>query len=99
MIYHILLFKFNEDTTEKDISNIMLKFEECKEKCEGFVDFVHGNNTSSKIHLSMGYDYGAIMIFSDSESIKVYNELPEHKEAQKLQKPFLEEVLVYDIEQ
>lgn len=98
MIHHILLFKFEKETTDEDITKIMLKFEECKNKLSGFLNFIHGRNTSIKTHLSKGFNYGAIMSFDNNESIMKYNELPEHKEAQELQKPFLEEVLVYNIE-
>jgi len=84
MIYHIVLFKFNKTTTEKDIFQIMSKFEKCKNKINGFIDFIHGKNISSKVHLSMDYNYWVIMIFDDIESIKNYNNLPEHKEAQDL---------------
>ena len=99
MIQHILLFRFHEGTSSEAIENIMNKFLECKEKLPEFVNMQHGSNVSAKKHLSKGFTYGVIMTFTNQEAIAKYNELDEHKEAQELQKPYLEEVLVFDIEE
>lgn len=98
MIQHILLFKFNEKTTPDAIKKIMDKFLECKERMPGFESMQFGENVSSKKHLGAGFKYGVIMNFSSQEDIDAYNKLEEHKDAQELQKPYVEDVLVFDIE-
>ena len=97
MIQHILLFKFKEDIPKDAISKIMDKFNECKEKISGFKSIQFGENISSKKHLSQGFTYCVIMDFESQEDMLKYNNLNEHKEAQELQKPYLEDVLVFDI--
>ena len=99
MIQHILLFRFHENTPAGAIDKIMNKFLECREKLLGFIDMQHGPNASTKRELSKGLTYGVIMTFTDKEAIAKYNELDEHKEAQQLQKPYVKEVLVFDIEE
>ena len=76
----------------------MDKFLECKEKVPGFESMQFGENISSKKQLSAGFTYGVIMNFSSHEAIDAYNQLNEHKEAQELQKPYVESVLVFDIQ-
>ncbi len=98
MIQHILLFKFNENTSKEDISKIMNKFNECKEKLTGIKSIQHGENISSKTHLAHGFTYGVIMNFESQDDIIAYNNLDEHKEAQELQKSKVKEVLVFDIQ-
>ncbi len=97
MIQHILLFRFNEGTSKADISRIMEKFDECKEKLPGLKSIQHGENLSSKKHLAQGFTYGVIMGFESEEDIAAYNGTDEHREAQELQKSAVKEILVFDI--
>jgi hypothetical protein len=97
MIQHILLFRFNEEMPKERRDDIFRKFEICRNKLKGFIDLQHGENLSSKQQLSGGFNYGAIMTFENIDAISEYNKMKEHYEAQALQKPFLEEVLVFDI--
>ena len=99
MIQHILLFRFNENIPSEVIGEIMNKFVECKDKLPEFINFQHGTNVSSKKQLCKGFTYGVIMTFENNEAITKYNNLEEHKEAQKLQEPYLEDVLVFDIQE
>lgn len=97
MIKHILLFKFKEDTPENAINKIIEKFKECKNKIDGFLDIEYGVNVSDKKNLSEGFTFAVIMVFSDKKAIDAYNNLKEHQDAQELQKPYLDKVLVFDI--
>jgi len=97
MIQHILLFKFTNDIPDSVISDIIDKFNDCKAQLNGFISLQHGKNISTKKHLSGNFNYCVIMSFNDLDSLNEYNTLKEHKEAQELQKPFLDEVLVFDI--
>ncbi len=98
MIRHILLFKFKENTPREAISKIMDKFNECKEKISGLKSIQSGENISSKKHLSQGFTYCVIMTFESQDELLGYNKLDEHKEAQELQKPYVEEILVFDVD-
>ena len=97
MIQHILLFKFRPGTPDEAIQKIVNKFLECKEKLAGFTSMDYGRNVSAKQELSKGFNYGVIMSFENEGVISLYNGLEEHKEAQQLQVPYVEEVLVFDI--
>lgn len=97
MIKHILLFKFKENTPAGEIKKIIDKFYECKNKVAGFKDIEYGENISEKKHLSRGFNYAVIMSFTDKATIEEYNKLDEHRDARELQKPYLEDILVFDI--
>jgi DNA primase len=98
MIRHILLFKFRDGTPNEAINKIIDKFLECKSKLAGFTAMDYGPNVSTKRDLGRGFNYGIIMSFRDAAAIAEYNTLEEHKQAQQLQAPYVEEVLVFDIE-
>ncbi len=97
MIHHILLFRFKKDMPLSKRDEIFRKFEFCKSRLDGFIEIQHGKNISIKQHLSGGFNYGAIMTFRDESAIAQYNTMKEHIDAQNIQKPYLEEVLVFDI--
>ena len=97
MIKHILLFKFRQNTPQDTIDKIMDLFKQCENKLSGLTKIEHGKNTSSKKHLDCGFNYCVIMHFEKKEDIDNYGLLTEHKQAQELQKPCVEKVLVFDI--
>ena len=64
----------------------------------GIISIDFGKNCSLKTHLDHGFNYGLFMIFENKETIKVYNELEEHKKAQEIMNEYQRDLLVFDIE-
>lgn len=97
MLTHLLLFKLRPETPEAALKGIVSKFAECKARVDGFTELHAGPNVSPK-NLGRGYKFAVVMTFTDQSALDEYNVLEEHREAQKLQEPWVEEVLVFDIE-
>lgn len=98
MIKHVVLYKFKDTISSDIISDIIEKFNDCKEKLDGIIDINFSDNCSLKKHLNHGFNYGLFMTFENKEVIKRYNELDEHKKAQEIMSKYQEDLLVFDIE-
>ena len=84
MIKHVVLYKFKDTISQDTINDIIETFNNCK--------------SSLKKHLDHGFNYGLFMTFENTEVVKRYNELEDHKKAQAIMQEYQEDLLVFDIE-
>ena len=97
MIKHVVLYKFKDTISQDTINDIIEKFNNCK-SLEGIIEIQFGDNCSLKKHLDHGFNYGLFMTFENTEVVKRYNELEDHKKAQAIMQEYQEDLLVFDIE-
>jgi len=94
LIRHIVLYQF-EKIPKKVISLFMEKYRACENlvnvKIEG------GENVSSKVELSGGFNFGLLMTFGGSDDLEKYNTLKSHMDAKAIMAPYLKNTLVFDI--
>ena len=97
MIKHIVLYKFKDTIIKEVFEEILINFNECKNKLNGITSLQFGKNVSLKKHLNHGFNYGLFMEFENEDVIKSYNNLDTHKKAQETMAQYQEDVLVFDI--
>ncbi|EBA02829.1 hypothetical protein RB2150_18282 [Rhodobacterales bacterium HTCC2150] len=78
MIRHIVLTKFNADTTEEKIAAIYAELAALVEKLSGAHGFT-GGRSSSPEQIERGYKHGFVIDFDSWADLKTYAEHPEHK--------------------
>ena len=100
MIQHIVLLKLKPATTEAQKSALLagLIALQREDKIPGIESVAGGDNNSpeGKTH---GFDWGFVMTFVDAAARDAYLPHPEHKAlGQKLLRPIVDDVLVFDYE-
>ena len=95
MIRHIVLYQF-DNIPQSAIASFMEKYRECEELANLKIEA--GENISSKLELSGGFNFGLLMTFGNVEDIKKYNELKQHLDAKEIIQPYLKDTLVFDID-
>jgi len=94
LIRHIVLYSF-EKIPQDVVSLFMKKYRECEKLVN--VKIEAGENVSSKLELSGGFNFGMLMTFGGAEDIKRYNALRQHLDAKAIMAPYLKNTLVFDI--
>jgi hypothetical protein len=92
---HVVLFKYKESATEKDIAMIVEEFRKLPEKIDAIVDFEYGENNSPE-GLDMGYTHVFLVTFADEAGREVYLPHPAHKAFVDVLLPHLDEAHVMD---
>ena len=96
MIEHILLFRWNETTTQESIDYAMMELRTLQEKIPGILDVSSGKNFSDR---SKGFTHAMIFRFKDRAALDSYIPHPEHQRVvQKILNPIRAETLVVDFE-
>ncbi|MHC4995535.1 MAG: Dabb family protein [Planctomycetota bacterium] len=92
---HVVLFKYKESATEKDIAMIVEEFKKLPQQIDTIVDFEYGVNNSPE-GLDRGYTHVFLVTFNDTAGRDVYLPHPAHKAFVDVLLPHLEEAHVMD---
>ena len=78
MIRHIVLTKFNTETTEEAIAEIYAGLSTLTDKLSGAHNFTGGRSQSPE-QIERGYMHGFVIDFDSWVDLKLYADHPEHK--------------------
>jgi len=92
---HVVLFKFKEGTSEKDIKKVEDAFKALPKKIKEIKDFEWGINNSPENH-DKGYTHCFLLTFDSEEGRAAYLPHPDHKKFGELVGPLLDDVHVID---
>ena len=92
---HIVLVKFKESASSKDINKVEIEFGNLPSKISEITDFEWGLNNSPE-QLNKGFTHGFVLTFDSEKSRDIYLPHPDHLAFVSLLKPYLDDVLVFD---
>ena len=95
MIRHILLIKLKQSAELEQIDELRALFESIPDKVEGVVSVEWGLNDSPE-HKNQGYTHAVLMTFANEQGRQEYLPHPEHSALQKVFRPLLEDIIVFD---
>ncbi|MDY7004445.1 MAG: Dabb family protein [Cyanobacteriota bacterium] len=96
MIVHIVLFKWQPDTSAETIASVISALKGMKGKIPEIIDLSCGNNFSE---LSQGFQNGLVVQFKDKAALDAYAKNADHQEIIKtLIKPILADKITIDYE-
>ena len=96
-VRHVVVFKYKDEATEKQIQQITDAFRDLQESIPGIISFEHGINNSPE-GLNRGLTHVYLLTFEDEAARDAYLPHPEHKAFGKTlgEADILEEVFVID---
>jgi len=92
---HVVLFKFKENATKKDIALVENAFVALPDKIPQIRDFEWGTNNSPE-GLDKGFTHCFFLTFDSEEDREIYLPHPDHKAFGETIGPYIEDVLVVD---
>jgi len=92
---HVVLFKFKEGTTDKQVKTIEKAFAALPSKIDAIDDFEWGTDVGVE-NLAAGFTHCFLVTFKDAKGRDAYLPHPAHKEFVTLVKPHMDKVLVID---
>lgn len=95
VLRHVVLFKFNESTTENDIKTIEDAFSSLPDKIPEIIDFEWGLNNSPE-GLDKGFTHCYFITFANEVGRDIYLPNPDYVAFTEIVGPHLEDVLVVD---
>ncbi|MFZ0428714.1 MAG: Dabb family protein [Acidobacteriota bacterium] len=94
-VRHVVAFKFKEDASPEQISQVVEAFRALKNKIDVIVSFEAGTNVSPE-GLNKGFTHCFILTFRNEKDRDAYLVHPAHKEFGELVGPLLADVFVVD---
>ncbi len=95
LLRHVVLFKFKEGTSEKDIAKVESAFAALPSKISEIVGYEWGLNNSPE-GLEKGFTHCFFLTFKSEEDRATYLPHPDHKAFGAILGPHLDDVLVID---
>lgn len=96
LLRHVVVFKFNEESSEEDVNRLNESFNRLTETIPVIKDFEWGINNSPE-NLDQGFTHCYLLSFgSEEDRDSVYLPHPDHQAFVKSLKPHLEKVFVVD---
>ncbi|KGP72793.1 Dabb family protein [Pontibacillus yanchengensis] len=96
MIEHIVIFKFNDQTTEDQKKEAITQLKSLKQEIPGIIDIQAGVNFSDR---SQGFELGLTVRFEDKQSLENYGPHEKHQEVVSYLKEIgLSDIVVVDFE-
>ena len=95
VLRHVVLFKFNDGTSQEQIEQIEKAFCALPDKVDTIYDLEWGTDVSVE-NLSQGFTHCFLVTFLSEADRAAYLPHPEHKAFGKLLGPHLDKVLVVD---
>lgn len=92
---HVVLFKFKNDSTSKDIKKIENAFRALPEQIPEILAFEWGTDVSIE-NKAQGFSHCFFLTFANEAARATYLPHPAHKAFKKILDPHLEKVLVID---
>ena len=95
VLRHVVLFKFKDSSTPKDIKAIEDTFSKLPDRIDEILDFEWGTDVSVE-NLSQGFTHCFLVTFQTEKDREIYLPHPAHKEFVDLCTPHIDKVLVVD---
>lgn len=95
MIRHILIIKFKDSVSPKQITDIKALFHSTIDKIEGVSGLEWGVNNSTE-QRNQGYTHAVVMTFDNEAARDYYLPHPEHDALKAEFRPLLEDIIVFD---
>lgn len=95
MFHHILLLRLNEKADSQFFEQISGMVERVREEVQGIRSFHVGPNNSGR---SKGYSHALLAIFDNALSHDQYQGSAAHRELAAFLEPYVEEMIVCDLE-
>ena len=95
LLRHVVIFKFKEGTSEKDIAKVESAFAALPSKISEIVGYEWGLNNSPE-GLEKGFTHCFFLTFKSEEDRATYLPHPDHKAFGEVLGPHLDDVLVID---
>ena len=95
VLRHVVLFKFKDGTSEKQITEVVDAFRALKSKIPLIQDFEYGTDVSVE-NRAAGFTHCFFVTFADEKARDAYLPHPDHKAFGALVGPRLDKVLVVD---
>nr|WP_184306869.1 Dabb family protein [Aporhodopirellula rubra] len=92
---HVVMFGFNESSSEADIQNVVDEFAKLPGKIDSIVDFEYGVNNSPE-GLNDGLTHCFLVTFADEAGREEYLPHPAHKAFVEVLKPHMAKAVVVD---
>ncbi|WP_236624609.1 Dabb family protein [Rhodopirellula sp. SWK7] len=92
---HVVMFGFNESSSEADIQNVVDEFVKLPGKIDSIVDFEYGVNNSPE-GLNDGLTHCFLVTFADEAGREEYLPHPAHKAFVDVLKPHMAKAVVVD---
>lgn len=93
-VQHIVLLKAREGVSDSEMDDLMLKVQQLQ-TIPDVGSISAGKNFNDRKH---GYNYGAVMTFSDKAALRAYLEHPEHQVMSVEVKRMCADILTFDFE-
>jgi len=95
VLRHVVLFKFKDDTSSQQVSEIENAFRALPSKVDAICDFEWGTDVSVE-NLQQGFTHCFLVTFRSETDRAKYLPHPAHKEFGRMLGPHLDKVLVVD---
>ena len=95
MLRHIVIFKFNDSSSEASIRHLISEFLLLKNEIDSLIDIEWGKNISPE-NYHQGFTDCFTLTFPSLELLNEYQNHPAHLKFQTLLKPHMEKVFVVD---
>jgi hypothetical protein len=95
VLRHVVLFKFKEDVSDKQIGEVVAAFGELPSKIDAILDFEAGTDVSVEGKAD-GFTHAFLVTFRNEAGRAVYLPHPAHQEFVALVGPRIDKVLVFD---
>jgi len=96
MLRHVVLFKFKEGTTQKQIDAVVKHFGELPGQIDAIKGYEWGPVNNVEKHLQNGYSHAFTVTFKDRAGLEAYLPHPDHKKFVDRVVPLLDTVQVAD---
>ncbi|MBC7959735.1 MAG: Dabb family protein [Vallitaleaceae bacterium] len=95
ILRHLVLFKFKDNTAQKNVREIETAFMDLKNKIDVIQSIEWGTDVSTE-GIRQGFTHCFFLTFGSANDRDAYLPHPEHKAFGRLLEPFLDKVLVVD---
>lgn len=95
LLRHVVLFKFNDESSEADVAGVVDAFRALPSKIDAIYDFEYGTDNSPE-GLADGFTHSFLVTFRTEADREVYLPHPDHQAFVDVLQPHLDKVLVID---
>ncbi|KAG9400113.1 hypothetical protein AC1031_011023 [Aphanomyces cochlioides] len=96
MIEHVVLFKWKADADPAKVEEVGNAIKALKDKIPGIVDLAYGEDITKT--RAQGFTHGLVVRMATRETVKFYDEHPEHVQVVHKIREVVESVLAMDFE-
>ncbi|SHM75198.1 Dabb family protein [Gracilibacillus kekensis] len=96
MYEHLVVFKFNEELSQKKEQELINQLKSLKDVVPGIIDLTTGRNVTEEVDRANGYSIGLRVTFESKEALQAYGPHPAHQKFVQQLDGIIEDVIVVD---